>query len=567
MKIEAGDRGDEPEQAEAHLRAEVLAPRALQQRARPLQRRERPLPSSATTGMARNVTIRHAAPKSPTMIWPTNPARSSIAWRMIDTVVERIAQPAMAGNWRPAADERAADGGVAAVESLVRAEHEAGLEERDDDAGDEVHHDDEHPAHRRERRLFEPEVVDAGDGDEAAEDREHDQRADGGEHREQRERAVGPRNTRHEILPRYHERWIRPIRTPAPLPRRSSLGSTAHGGTPGSPGAATPGVRPDGSTSSATTPTTRTASACRWRSTGSAGSRVDAGDDGGASEPARRSSTAGSDVAADGTTEPGDGRTAVGPASSPARCARACTRRRPVARPSTSTCHLDGPRGIGPLVELGAHGRADRRVRRPRRRPPRPRRPRPAAPARRSRGRRRARRPHGPARRAARGPRARAPPRLPHAAGRPDRDPAPARRRRGALGRAATLADSAYAERRAAGARPRRHASASPHCATPPCNRCATIPRARHVVTENARVLEFAAALRAGDVGELGPLMLASHASLRDDFEVSTPALDTRRRPADGARRARCRGSPARGSAAASSGSCSGTTPTTCSRR
>jgi galactokinase len=51
-------------------------------------------------------------------------------------------------------------------------------------------------------------------------------------------------------------------------------------------------------------------------------------------------------------------------------------------------------------------------------------------------------------------------------------------------------------------------------------------PFARHVVTENARVVEFAAALRAGDVSALGPLMLASHASLRDDFAVSTPALD-----------------------------------------
>ncbi len=51
--------------------------------------------------------------------------------------------------------------------------------------------------------------------------------------------------------------------------------------------------------------------------------------------------------------------------------------------------------------------------------------------------------------------------------------------------------------------------------------------RARHVVTENARTLEAAAALRAGDVARLGALMDASHASLRDDFEVSTDALDT----------------------------------------
>jgi galactokinase len=50
--------------------------------------------------------------------------------------------------------------------------------------------------------------------------------------------------------------------------------------------------------------------------------------------------------------------------------------------------------------------------------------------------------------------------------------------------------------------------------------------RARHVVSENARVLEAVELLRAGSVEALGPLLLASHASLRDDFEVSVPALD-----------------------------------------
>jgi galactokinase len=50
--------------------------------------------------------------------------------------------------------------------------------------------------------------------------------------------------------------------------------------------------------------------------------------------------------------------------------------------------------------------------------------------------------------------------------------------------------------------------------------------RARHVVTENTRVLESVAALRRGDVGLLGRLMNASHASLRDDYEVSGPELD-----------------------------------------
>jgi galactokinase len=50
--------------------------------------------------------------------------------------------------------------------------------------------------------------------------------------------------------------------------------------------------------------------------------------------------------------------------------------------------------------------------------------------------------------------------------------------------------------------------------------------RARHVATECARVRDAAEALRSGDGATLGELMVASHASLRDDFEVSTPALD-----------------------------------------
>ena len=50
--------------------------------------------------------------------------------------------------------------------------------------------------------------------------------------------------------------------------------------------------------------------------------------------------------------------------------------------------------------------------------------------------------------------------------------------------------------------------------------------RARHVVTENRRVLDCAGALRAGDVEAAGRLMTESHASLRDDYEASTDALD-----------------------------------------
>ncbi len=50
--------------------------------------------------------------------------------------------------------------------------------------------------------------------------------------------------------------------------------------------------------------------------------------------------------------------------------------------------------------------------------------------------------------------------------------------------------------------------------------------RARHVVTENARVRAFAAALTAGDLAAAGAAMYESHASLAVDFEVSTPVLD-----------------------------------------
>jgi galactokinase len=50
--------------------------------------------------------------------------------------------------------------------------------------------------------------------------------------------------------------------------------------------------------------------------------------------------------------------------------------------------------------------------------------------------------------------------------------------------------------------------------------------RARHVVTENARVLAAAAALEEARLLELGVLLAASHESLRDDFEASTPEVD-----------------------------------------
>ena len=50
--------------------------------------------------------------------------------------------------------------------------------------------------------------------------------------------------------------------------------------------------------------------------------------------------------------------------------------------------------------------------------------------------------------------------------------------------------------------------------------------RARHVITENQRTLRAADALRQGDLQTLGQLMADSHASMRDDFEITTPAID-----------------------------------------
>ena len=65
--------------------------------------------------------------------------------------------------------------------------------------------------------------------------------------------------------------------------------------------------------------------------------------------------------------------------------------------------------------------------------------------------------------------------------------------------------------------------------------------RVRHVVTENARVHEAADALREGRYGDLATLLNASHASMRDDFEITVPTVDlavetARRAGAPGAR-------------------------------
>lgn len=53
-----------------------------------------------------------------------------------------------------------------------------------------------------------------------------------------------------------------------------------------------------------------------------------------------------------------------------------------------------------------------------------------------------------------------------------------------------------------------------------------TFRRVRHVITENQRVLDTVAALRDGNLESLGRLLLESHASMRDDFEISVDELD-----------------------------------------
>ena len=77
-----------------------------------------------------------------------------------------------------------------------------------------------------------------------------------------------------------------------------------------------------------------------------------------------------------------------------------------------------------------------------------------------------------------------------------------------------------------------RGCSASRRCATPTPRRVAGLPepldrRARHVVEENARVDAAVAALRDGRPAPRSARLLdASHASLRDLYEVSLPAVD-----------------------------------------
>ena len=96
------------------------------------------------------------------------------------------------------------------------------------------------------------------------------------------------------------------------------------------------------------------------------------------------------------------------------------------------------------------------------------------------------------------------------------------------------LLDSTYNERRARCEEATRLLGARSLRDVAPADleaRAAVLPEghfrlARHVVTENARTLSAAEAMRRGDAGTVGRLMGESHRSLRDDFGVSGPALD-----------------------------------------
>ena len=93
------------------------------------------------------------------------------------------------------------------------------------------------------------------------------------------------------------------------------------------------------------------------------------------------------------------------------------------------------------------------------------------------------------------------------------------------------LAEAAYADRRTACERVAAELGVAALRATT-LEQVATIAdpvdrrRAHHVVTENQRTLDAVDAMRRGDTAHLGRLMDESHASLRDDYEVSGPGLD-----------------------------------------
>ncbi len=106
------------------------------------------------------------------------------------------------------------------------------------------------------------------------------------------------------------------------------------------------------------------------------------------------------------------------------------------------------------------------------------------------------------------------------------------------------LAGSAYADRVAAcrvGTDALRAAGVATHLRDAPLEAVLRIglgqpwlPRLRHVITENERVLEMAGCLASGDFAAAGRLLVASHQSLSVDYEVSTPELDVLAETANG---------------------------------
>ena len=242
----------------------------------------------------------------------------------------------------------------------------------------------------------------------------------------------------------------------------------------------------------------------------------------------RSISTASVDVAADGRDDPARGRARRGAAASPASsaCSPSSGARRsaPISR-SPRRVPVGGGLSSSAAFEVAVALGAQRR-RRLRRSPPT--RPRARRAARRARRDRRAVRHPGPARR--------------RSSDAPvtrclidcrtleiEPLPLPAELRVLVVhsGVPRTLEGNAVRAAASGEHRGRRPGSACARCATRRFEQVRDEPRGRHAVTEMARVRAFADALRDGDIDALGPLMLASHASSRDDMEVSTPELDT----------------------------------------
>ena len=370
------------------------------------------------------------------------------------------------------------------------------------------------------------------------------------------------RSTRHDNLPRYHERWIRPPISPSRVDRSCRLTDV---GTHRRPTTTTPGARPGASTSSATTPTTRTGSACRWRSTANAASSV---------TPRRRpAGSARHSAQLDGEVDvarrrlyrarrPSSrawGRFVAGAVRAVASSGATTLPAADLAVSSTVPAGSGLSSSSALTVALTVDVRRPRRDRRSTA---------PTLAARcargRSRGHRRARRPHGPARRAVRANRVT---RSCSTAARCTSTRSPIPRSVGVVvvhsGEPRTLADSAYAERRAACEAAAARLGAAAPCATPPCSRCATIPApaTSSPRTPRARVRGRAPGrrrrrARAADAGEpREPPRRLRGVDARARPRSSTRAWSTARS---------ARASPAPGSAAASSRSCSATTPTTC---